>query len=227
MLEKNLEPILIISSTFRSLIYLKYFKKNNLLPKKIIFLKDKKESVINKKILSIFLKNKKIEPKTFKTKMINSLQVVNYIKKLKEKLFIVSLYAGAIGIIKNKMLLQKKLFLHSHPGKLPYYKGSTTIYYSLIKEKKIFCDTFFLNKKIDDGQIIVSKKYSIPKKIIKIDKEYDAKIRALNLIQAIKLLRDKKIKFKKIKKKKNNTSSYYYIIHPVLRFLALNKFKNV
>ena len=117
--------------------------------------------------------------------------------------------------------------MHSHPGKLPYYKGSTTIYYSLIKEKKIFCDTFFLNKKIDDGQIIVSKKYSIPKKIIKIDKQYDAKIRALNLIQAIKLLRDKKIKFKKIKKKKNNTSSYYYIIHPVLRFLALNKFKNV
>ena len=43
MSKKNIEISLIISSNYRSLIYLYYLKKNNLLPKKIVFLKDIRE----------------------------------------------------------------------------------------------------------------------------------------------------------------------------------------
>tara|TARA_Y100000816_G_scaffold251164_2_gene201484 strand:+ start:429 stop:1118 length:690 start_codon:yes stop_codon:yes gene_type:complete len=225
MLKTNYQSSLIISSNQRSIIYLKILKKNYLLPKKIIFLKNRKEKMFNKKILTFLYKYRtKVDLKIFNTTQINSINISNYLKNLKSKLFLVSLYSGKKGIIKDKTLLKKKFFLHSHSGKLPEYKGSTTIYYSLLKDKKIWCDTFFLNEKIDQGKIICSNEYPIPKNITSIDKYYDAKIRALNLVSALKKLEKKKVKFKINKKIK---SSYYYIMHPVLRLLTINKLKNV
>ncbi len=225
MFRKNYKSTLIISSNHRSLTYLQILKKNFLLPKKIVFLKDRKEKFFNKKIL-IFLKKlrTKIDLKIFNTTQINNMSISTYLKNSKSKLFLVSLYPGKKGVIKDQSLLKKKFFLHSHSGKLPEYKGSTTIYYSLLKEKKIWCDTFFLSKKIDQGKIICSNKYPIPKNINSIDKNYDSKIRALNLISALKKLEKKKIKLKVNKKIKN---SYYYIMHPILRLLTINKIKNV
>ncbi len=229
MLRKNFNPALIISSNLRSLVYLKNLKKEYYLPNQIVFLKDKKESFFNTKILSFLKKNKKkVYLKIFHTTLINDLDVSNYLKNLNNKIFIASLYPGREGIIKNKLLLKKKLFLHSHTGKLPKYKGSTTIYYSLLMEKKIWCDTFFLSEKIDQGVVIYSKKYPIPKSVNSIDNDYDAKIRILNLISALKILSKKKVNFRKrIKKNKNFNFSYYYIMHPILRLLTLNKIKNV
>lgn len=225
MFRENYNPTLVISSNHRSLTYLKILKKNYLLPRKIVFLKDRKEKFFNKKILIFIKKFKtKIDLKIFNTTQINNLSISNYLKNSKSKLFLVSLYPGKKGVIKDKYLLKKKFFLHSHSGKLPEYKGSTSIYYSLLKDKKIWCDTFFLTKKIDQGKIICSNEYPIPKNIISIDKNYDSKIRALNLVSALKKLKKKKIKFKINKKIKN---SYYYIMHPILRLLTINKIKNV
>jgi len=228
MSKKNIEISLIISSNYRSLIYLYYLKKNNLLPKKIVFLKDIREKIYNKKIILFFKKNiRQISVKTFSTRQINDSKVTSYLFKHKSRMFIVSLYSGAEGIIKNRLLLKKKLFIHSHPGKLPEYKGSTTIYYSILNERKIWCDTIFLSEKIDQGSIIYSKKYPIPKKVIDIDQNYDAKIRALNLIKVLKILKRKKNNFMPSKKIKDFNPTYYYIIHPILRLLTFNKIKNV
>ncbi len=225
MLRENYKSTLIISSNQRSMTYLKILKKNYLLPRKIVYLKDRKEKVFNKKILTFLKKYRaKVDLKIFNTTKINNSSISNYLKNSKSKLFLVSLYPGKKGIIKDKSLLKKKFFLHSHSGKLPEYKGSTTIYYSLLKDKKIWCDTFFLNEKIDQGKIICSNEYPIPKNITSIDRNYDSKIRALNLVSALKKLEKKKIKFKINKKIKN---SYYYIMHPILRLLAINKIKNV
>lgn len=225
MFRKNYKSTLIISSNDRSLTYLKILKKNFFLPRKIVFLKDRKEKFFNEKILSFLKKLRtKTDLKIFNTTQINNNSISNYLKNSKSKLFLVSLYPGKKGIIKNKSLLKKNFFLHSHSGKLPEYKGSTTIYYSLLNEKKIWCDTFFLSKKIDQGKIICSNEYPIPKNVASIDKNYDSKIRALNLVAALKKLEEKKIKFKINKKIKN---SYYYIMHPILRLLTINKFKNV
>lgn len=214
---------IIIASNNRSLIYLKILQKNGFLPNKIIFLKDLKKNIYNKKITS-FLNKKKKFAKIFVSKNINSKQIIKYLKAQPEKIYIVSLYPGQDGIIKNKEILKKKFFMHSHSGKLPRYKGSTTIYYSLLKESKIWCDTFFLNKKIDQGRLIYSKSYPIPKNIYAIETEYDAKIRALNIVSSLKKI----IKTKKIfLKKKRSISLNYYIIHPILRLLTFRKYRNV
>ena len=114
--------------------------------------------------------------------------------------------------------------MHSHTGKLPDYKGSTTVYYSLLKEGKIWCDTFFLNEKIDQGRLIYSQSYPIPKNIYTIESEYDSKIRALNIVSSLKkIINTKKI----FLKKKKNTTLNYYIIHPILRLITFRKYKNV
>ena len=216
---------IIISSNSTSLIYLQILKKNKFLPHKIIFLKNSKARSLNKKILIFLRNNKKIKStKIFISKNINNKKIINYLKNQSEKTFVVSLYPGINGIIKNKEILKKKNFIHSHTGKLPFYKGSTTIYYSLLRGKKIWCDTFFLNKKIDQGKLIYSQSYSIPKNIYQIESEYDSKIRALNIVGTIKKIIKKNKLF--LKKKKSNSLNYY-IIHPILRLLTFEKYKNV
>ena len=69
--------------------------------------------------------------------------------KLKAKIIVYSSYSS--DIIKNRDILQKKQFIHCHPGKLPYFRGSAVYYYSLLIKKTIYYTTFILNHKIDDG----------------------------------------------------------------------------
>ena len=66
-----------------------------------------------------------------------------------------------------------KNFIHCHPGKLPQYKGSTTIYYSILRENKIYCSAIVLNKNIDEGDVLFTEKFPIPNNIFSIDKNYD------------------------------------------------------
>lgn len=206
---------ILVSNSARSICYLKYLKKNNLKPKNIVHLDDLSNNYFAK-----FLKKKKFyfestHIKKFNTKTINK-EVSSYLLKIPSKIIIYSGYPGII--IKKKKLLTAKNIVHAHPGKLPEYKGSTTIYYSLLKEKKIYCSTIVLNEKIDSGKIVMIKKYIVPKNLKLIDKEYDNEIRANNIVLFIK-------KLKKTNVKKNIYSTAYHVIHPVLRSIVLNKKK--
>ena len=116
-----------------------------------------------------------------KSNNINSSRIKKTVIKSKISNFIFSSYPGEI--IKNKNLLNQINLLHSHSGLIPKYMGSTTIYYSIIIEKKIFCTTFVINKNIDQGNILLIKKYNLPKKNM-ID-SYDNEIRVKNLILLI------------------------------------------
>jgi methionyl-tRNA formyltransferase len=226
MYKKTSEFGLILSSNLRSYIYLLYLIKNKITLTSIIFLKNKKEKKYNKKIIQHLIKNKKkCKLKVFLSRKINNKKITTYLLNQKEKIFVVSLYPGHEGIIRSSILLKKKFFLHSHTGKLPKYKGSTTIYYSLLEEGKIWCDTFFLNNKIDQGRVIYSNQYPIPSNIYSIANIYDAKIRAKNIIFAINKLKIKNLIFKK--KKINYSKLNFYVIHPLLRYITYNKFKNV
>tara|TARA_B110001452_G_scaffold234609_1_gene212985 strand:- start:137 stop:514 length:378 start_codon:yes stop_codon:yes gene_type:complete len=120
---------LIVSDTKRSLNYVQAILKNNININKII-LYSKKNGLVSK-----FIKKKKIEELlvSCKTKNINSPQIFKKLELHKSKLNIISTYPGEI--VKNHKLLKKGL-LHSHPGDLPKFKGSTTIYYSIILKKK-------------------------------------------------------------------------------------------
>ena len=206
---------ILVSNSARSICYLKYLKKNNLKPKNIVHLDDLSNNYFAK-----FLKKKNFyfestHIKKFNTKTINK-EVSSYLLKIPSKIIIYSGYPGII--IKKKKLLTAKNIVHAHPGKLPEYKGSTTIYYSLLKEKKIYCSTIVLNEKIDSGKIVMIKKYMVPKNLKLIDKEYDNEIRANNIVLFIK-------KLKKTNVKKNIYSTAYHVIHPVLRSIVLNKKK--
>tara|TARA_Y100000590_G_C15520072_1_gene939029 strand:+ start:374 stop:1012 length:639 start_codon:yes stop_codon:yes gene_type:complete len=206
----------ILSSNYRSFSYIKLFIKNKLFPRFLIYLDNKKNNRIKNKIIKFVKKNKKIKIFIFKGDNIDDKKVKNFLLNLKEKIFVYSGYPGKI--IKSNLILKKFIFLHSHTGKLPNYKGSTTIYYSLLKEKKIFCSTFIMGTLIDQGKILFIKNYPLPKNLKKID-EYDSKIRSINTLIVLKNL--KKLMKKKIMKKNINTP--YYIMHPVLRYLTLKK----
>ena len=114
--------------------------------------------------------------------------------------------------------MSTKKFLHIHPGKLPDYRGSTTLYYSLQTAKHT--TALFLNEEIDKGNIICSKEYEFNFDPKLIDLVFDPLLRAEVLLVAIKLLSKKK----NIDKSQNKLSGNdYFIIHPVLKHLAILK----
>lgn len=202
---------LILSDTKRSLNYIQMIFKYNLGINKIIFYSNKKKSFIYK-----FVNEKKINNLLIycKTKNINSSIINKKLELYKSKLNIISTYPGEI--VKNSKLLKKKL-LHAHPGDLPKFKGSTTIYYTILLKKKIYVTLFVMNKKIDDGKIIYKKYFNYPKNLKEIEKNFDNKIRALTLIEYLKS--QKNYKFKKIK----TNLLPYYIAHPILRQIVMEK----
>ncbi len=206
---------LILSNNERSYEYLKLLIQNKKKPISCIHLDIKNKKIFRSKILYLINKEK-ISYKCFKNDNIDQKKIINFLLNLKEKVFVYSGYTSKI--IKNKHILNKKILLHSHTGKLPEFKGSTTIYYSLIKNKKIYCSTFIMNNKIDKGRILLIKKYKLIKQIKNIDK-YDNQIRAKNMLLTLNNFNQ----LIKSKKKKSNTdrNSNYFVIHPILRYIAL------
>ena len=206
---------LILSNNERSYEYLKLLIQNKKKPTSCIHLDLKNKKIFRSKILNLINKEK-ISYKSFKSDNIDQKKIINFLLNLKEKIFIYSGYGGKI--IKNKHILNNKILLHSHSGKLPEYKGSTTIYYSLIKDKKIYCTTFIMNNEIDKGKILLIKKYKLTKQIKNIDK-YDNQIRAKNILLTLKNFNQ----LIKSKRKYANTDKnfHYFVIHPILRYVAL------
>ena len=206
---------IILSNNERSYEYLKLLISKKKYPNFIIHLDYKKDNKSKNKIFSI-IKKEKLNFKSFKGNSVDQGNIRKFLINLKDKIFVYSGYSAKI--IKNKSILKKKFFLHSHTGKLPKYKGSTTIYYSLIEEKKIYCTTFIMNSQIDKGEILLIKKYPLLNNYKNID-NYDNKIRAKNILYTLNNFNKLK---KNIKKYKDNYS-HYYIIHPILRYIALKK----
>ena len=199
---------LILSDTSRSLNYLQILLKNKIQTNKIIYYSNKKNGLIYK-----FAKKKKIDHSLVycKTQNINSPMIYKKLKLYRSKFNIISTYPGEI--VKNTKLLDKKL-LHGHPGDLPMFQGSTTIYYTILLKKKICVTLFFLNKGIDRGKIIYKKYFQYPKNLNEIEKNFDNKIRALTLIEYLK----SKKNFKFSQKKGNLIP--YYIAHPIIRHIV-------
>ena len=203
---------LILSDTRRSINYVEEIIKNKIEINKI-FLYSKTNGYLYK-----FIKKNNLLPYliNFKTNNINSKIISNKLEFYKCKTNIISTYPGEI--VNNPLLLNKKL-IHCHPGDLPKFKGSTTIYYSIILNKKICVSIFVMNKKIDQGIILYKKYFSYPKNLIEIEKDFDSKIRALTLVEYLKNKGKKKYKFIK------STDNYlpYYIAHPIVRKIVISK----
>ena len=169
---------------------------------------DEKESV-----LSTLNKNK-IPYNEIDSSDPNDRKVIKAIKNLPT---LKCIYSGPGGIIlKPKVFETGKIFIHAHPGSLPEYRGSTTIYYSLLIDKSIEVSVIELNENIDEGDILHAKKFKF-RSGSNLDYVVDPCVRAKTLIEFLKN--------NQTHRKPNNFGNTFYIIHPVLKHLAIIKNK--
>ena len=148
---------------------------------------------------------------------INSDEVFQAIFLRAESIFIYSGYGGQI--LREEFFGTGKMFLHVHGGYLPDYRGSTTNYYSLIKDNECGASSLFLNEKIDCGEILIRRKFSPPEDKGQMDYIYDPVIRAKVLVETIKFY----IKSGNWNTGNNNDQDgeTYFIMHPFLRHVAV------
>lgn len=155
----------------------------------------------------------------FNCTSINDREISDFVMNFKHTLLI---FSGFGGEIVNKSLCDNFSILHAHSGKLPEYKGSTTLYYSWLQEKKITVSVILLSDILDAGQVISETDYSIPDRMQNIDHDYDGAARAISMSKTIlnwtKLKPNMKLQSddQRIEQKYN-----YFIIHPVLKNLLI------
>lgn len=151
------------------------------------------------------------------TDSINDELVENYLKNSGLKAVV---YSGFGGAIVRKNIIQSGVrLIHAHSGKVPQYRGSTTIYYSILNENKCYVSSFFLDEGIDTGPLLKEKEYPKPNNGLLIDHVYDAYIRADTICEVIDDYQRKRI-FDEIQSSEEQEETYF-IIHPVLKHLAI------
>jgi methionyl-tRNA formyltransferase len=158
-----------------------------------------------------------------KSNTINCIDVNKYIKSSCLELIIFSGFGGEI--VSSSILELGVPILHLHSGWLPEYRGSTTIYYSIIEKKECAVSAILLESKIDTGPIVARKKYPLPPSDIDIDNLYDNAIRS-DLLVDVLLEWNKNKSFVYNKKILNGSSKNFYVIHPILKHLAMLQLKN-
>jgi methionyl-tRNA formyltransferase len=144
----------------------------------------------------------------------NDKKIIDAIRRRHEKVFI---YSGG-GILKKEILGLGKKFIHVHPGIVPFYRGSTCFYYSIIKDRKLGATAFFMEKEIDKGKVIAQKQFKKPN-IKDIDNIIDPYIRSDLLVDVMRnYVSSGSIKSEPQNK---NVGETYFVIHPVLKHLAI------
>jgi methionyl-tRNA formyltransferase len=131
------------------------------------------------------------------------------------------IYSGPIGVIlKDTILGCRKKFIHVHPGRLPRFRGSTTVYYSLIKEGKAGASAFFMDREIDNGPLIMQRDFPAFEKPEAIDYFYDSYMRSQLLKEVLELYLESG-DFATEEQSKSEETESYYVIHPILKSIAI------
>ena len=224
---------MLICDSPRSRAYLQIMAKNDYMPKVALIMRkkedapkrfnlssnDEKETLFDlNETLTETLNKIKVPYEFCNTKDPNDGRVVEKLKSKKEKYFI---YSGPGGVVLRKEILNtKKRFIHVHSGWIPEYKGSTTIYYSILKEGRCGVSAFFMDEKLDSGTVIKRRWFEKPGAGVNTDYYYDSLIRAA-------LLKDILGEYSmsgKFPEEKLDTEKYgetYFIIHPVLKNISI------
>lgn len=157
---------------------------------------------------------------TFVNKVdVNSIEVLDWIGKHDCDIVVFAGYGGQL--LKQSHFIGNKRYLHMHPGKLPIERGSTTIYYSILNQRKLTVTAFFMSERIDEGQDIIYSEFAVPSKGVDIDRYYDNIVRADCFVKALKT-----INIKENLHKQTSVLEEYYVIHPVLKHVALLSLNN-
>lgn len=229
----------------RSKAYLQNLIKNNFIPKKIVLLNDANVTLVehteNDKIISkgtnqkfirrlddldidfdekkhIFstIEESNIDYVVVDSLDINSAEVIKEVDKLEEEYVV---YSGPGGTILRKQILSLgKKFIHVHPGWLPKYRGSTTIYYSMLVDSKVGCSVILFEEGIDEGPILYRSEYKIVERNIDFDYVLDPLVRAKTLVEFFK-----ENKLQSIDQKEESDTTTFYIVHPFIKHLSIIK----
>ena len=155
---------------------------------------------------------------TLGSESVNSAEIVEKLREISPKLVVYSGYGGEI--VSPELLGLNVPFLHIHGGWLPDYRGSTTIYYSILQERNCSASAILLSNDIDTGPVIARETYPAPPAGVDVDYVYDSAIRA-NLL--VKVLGDyaRQGEWPALRPQAAGEGKDYYVIHPVLKHLAM------
>jgi len=215
---------MLLAENNRSKAYLQNLIKNKFIPESVILLYDNDINLPEntkfdiRETVKSTLDKYQIQTKIIRTLNINSDEVVKSVQNLPTDYVV---YSGPGGSLLRKDLLSTgKHFLHVHPGVLPNFKGSTTIYYSLLEKKSVGASVIILKQKIDCGPILFIQKYK-HETTDDLDRVFDPCLRARTLINFFTVNVNKKIKPLQIENTIEGRT--YYIIHPLLKHLSILK----
>lgn len=148
---------------------------------------------------------------------INSAETYKVLKQATEKYLIYSGFGGQI--LKPHLFQFGKKYIHTHAGKVPEFRGSTTVYYHMLTTGNTAASVMFLNEQLDEGDILLQCYFKFPKEERDIDLIYEPYTRAIALKEAlIGYVEHGEWRNQKPQPKEGNT---YYIIHPVLKHIAI------
>ncbi len=149
---------------------------------------------------------------------VNSSEILERVGDIEPKLVVYSGYGGEI--VSPELLDLDAPFLHIHGGWLPDYRGSTTIYYSILRERNCSASAILLSNEIDAGPVIARKSYPVPPAGVDVDYVFDSAIRTDLLV---KVLGDyvKQGGWRTLRSQELAQGRDYYVIHPVLKHLAM------
>jgi len=150
---------------------------------------------------------------------INSRLVHEALRKCSARYIIFS--AG--GILGREAFSLGKRFIHVHPGLLPYYRGSTCFYYSLLEKGFLGSTAFFMDEQIDTGEVVTESKFTVNYAIQReqcffMDYILDPYIRSVTLKKVLAAYLEKGDIHSHPQPASERPA--YYIMHPLLRRLA-------
>lgn len=132
-----------------------------------------------------------------------------------------AIFAGKPGEIVSPDVLALGIpILHLHPGALPAQRGSTTIYYSILKKKPISVSALLLASEIDAGPILDVREYPVPPPDTDLDVSFDVAIRSDALIHILDRYR-REGHLPPALSYPQGEAELYFVVHPVLKHIAL------
>jgi len=147
---------------------------------------------------------------------INSDICLNAVGQMEESNLIYSGFGGQI--IGEPVFKMGKTLIHVHSGILPEYRGSTTLYYSLLKDGYCGASAIKMCPGLDEGDVIAEERFPMPPGNVDIDYIYDPYIRAKVLVKAIESYLEKG-RFSGTAQGIQGAKTYF-VIHPVLRHIV-------
>jgi len=155
---------------------------------------------------------------TLGSESVNATELVQKLREISPDMVVYSGYGGEI--VGEELLGLNIPFLHIHGGWLPDYRGSTTIYYSILQDRNCSASAILLSNTIDAGPVIARETYPVPPAGIDVDYIYDPAIRADLLV---KVLGDyaRQGGWHAMRSQAPDEGRDYYVIHPVLKHLAM------